>query len=492
MRNLSKSKLTAYRQCPKRLWLEIHQPELKDDSGSEAAFAVGHQVGDVAQRIYDPRGEGENVDPNLHGWDAARERTKSLLESGERPIFEALLQIPGAFALIDVMLPDWTSGQLRWQIIEVKASTGVRDYQRDDVALQSYIAERMGVPVAKIGVAHIDNQFVYPGNEDYAGLLHFEDLTGESRERHTEVAKWVAEAQAVAAMESVPDIAVGDHCQQPFPCGFCNHCWQAVPQAVNPIEVLPRIGNAMVKDWELQGITELQDVPDAALNDKQLRVKSVMLSGETYFDAPGAARALAFAGGDAYFMDFETIQFGVPIWQGTRPYQQIPFQFSVHSIAEDGTMGHAAFLDLSGDDPREPFIQELIKACGSAGPIYVYNAGFERSRLNELAAGYPDHAQALGKVIERMVDLLPIAREYYCNPEQRGSWSLKAMLRCICNDPGYEALDEVQDGQAAGQAFLKAIDTGTSPGERETIRKNLLEYCKLDTLATVKLWQMLK
>ncbi len=489
MTTLSKSKLAAYRQCPKRLWLEIHQPELRDDSGSEVAFSVGHEVGAIAQQIYDPSGTGENVDPNIIGWDAARERTAALLKSGKQPIFEAYLRTPDALALVDVMLPDTSGGKLRWQIIEVKSSSSVKDYHYDDVAIQSYLAEKSGISLSKIGIAHINNQFIYPGNGDYAGLLHLEDLTDHAKSTHAEVAAWIAEAQAVAALDAPPEVEVGPQCSSPYDCSFCNHCWANVATTENSISVLPRITARKVSDWESRGITELQDTPDDEINETQLRVKTATLAGETYFDAVGASRELADPGSTAYFMDFETIQFTVPRWTNTHPYQYIPFQFSVHVVSKDGIQSHTEFLDISGDDPREAFIQSLIKACGKQGPVYVYHAVFERSRLNELAMAFPAHATALEALTSRIVDLLPVARHHYYHPSQRGSWSLKAVFPAISPDLNYDQLEEVQDGNAAGQAYLKAIAPETTTAEREQTRINLLKYCEMDTLATVKIWQ---
>ena len=183
MRQLSKSKLIAFRQCPKRLWLELHKPELKDDSGAEMVFQIGHQVGELAQSIFDPQESGTNVDPNLIGWEDSAAQTQALLAAGDGPVFEALIRIPGALALADVMRPTRDFGNLQWEMIEVKSSTSVHDYHRDDVAIQTYIAHEAGIPLSRIGVAHIDNQFVYPGGGDYAGLLRIEDLTAEAKAR---------------------------------------------------------------------------------------------------------------------------------------------------------------------------------------------------------------------------------------------------------------------------------------------------------------------
>jgi hypothetical protein len=194
MFNLSISQIIAYRQCPKRLWLELHRPELKGDAGSQAPLPSprGSEVGRVAQRIFDPKGLGINVDPHLIGWDASAEQTQVALRTGDRAVFEAVLQIPGAMALVDVMRPDPDFSELRWELIVVKTSARVKDYHRDDIAIQTYIADERGLPLSKSIIAHIDTNFVYAGDGDYSGLLHLEDLTDEARARHEEVGTWIA------------------------------------------------------------------------------------------------------------------------------------------------------------------------------------------------------------------------------------------------------------------------------------------------------------
>jgi hypothetical protein len=190
----------------------------------------------------------------------------------------------------------------------------------------------------------------------------------------------------------------------------------------------------------------------------------------------------------AYFLDFETIQFAVPIWKGTRPYQQIPFQFNIHRLSRTGKLEQQAFLDLSGDDPSKAFAEALIAACGERGPIFVYNAGFETARIRELAERFPRHAEALLALNARVVDLLPVAREHYYHPSQQGSWSIKAVLPALCPDLNYGNLDGVQDGGMAMNAYLEALAPQTSQTRKAEIERQLLAYCALDTYAMVRLW----
>lgn len=489
MRILSKSKLMAFRQCPKRLWLEVNRLELrKDSAATQASFSVGHQVGDIAQQLYDPDSRGIVIDPQSEGFDAAFARTQQLLQSPQ-PIFEAGFRANGALAFADIMLPVEEGSQHAWRMVEVKSSTSVKNYHYDDAAVQGYIARASNVSLKSIALAHIDSSWVYPGGGDYQGILKEQDLTEMVFHRGDEVSQWINQAQQILATDKEPEIETGNQCSQPFECGFYAYCSSQEPQAEHPLSWLPsRYSGKLSKYIEANKVIELRDLPDAVLNDKQNRVKNASITGEVYFNRKGAAKDLVEHKLPAYFMDFETIQFAVPIWKGTRPYQQIPFQFSVHLLSEKGHLEQQGFLDLSGGDPSESFAQSLINTCGESGPIFVYNAAFETSRIRDLAERLPHLAQPLLALNTRVVDLLPVAREHYYHPNQKGSWSIKAVLPALCPDLSYADLEGVKDGGMAMDAFMEALAPQTSAERKKEIETQLLRYCELDTFAMVRLW----
>lgn len=491
MHTLSKSRILAYRQCPRRLWLEIHRPELR--AGSEAAqarFATGHQVGEIARRLYDPEQRGILIDPQAEGFEAALVRSAALLQSAQ-PIFEAGFRAAGALAFADVLLPVRHKRARAWRLVEVKSSTSVRDYQRDDAAVQACIARAAGVPLAGVALAHIDSAWVYPGGGNYQGLLRETDQTDAALGRGEAVRSWIADAQRVAARSKEPRAVTGRHCTEPHECGFLAYCESREPQPEHPVRWLPGPFNKTLSaHLEATGATELREIPDALLNERQLRVKTATLSGAVHFDRKGAARALSRHGLPAYFLDFETVQFAVPIWKGTRPYQQIPFQFSVHQLARSGTLEHREFLDLGGKDPSRALAQALLDACGRRGPIFAYHAPFEARCIRGLAERFPRLATELSALAERMVDLLPVARGHYYHPSQRGSWSIKSVLPAICPDLRYDDLDGIRDGGTAMTAFLEAIAPEATAARKGEIDRQLRAYCALDTQALVRLWSM--
>jgi hypothetical protein len=490
VRFLSKSKLVAFRQCPKRLWLEVHQPDLRQNSAAtQAVFAIGHEVGAIAQRLFDPRGLGETIDLQTQGLEVALEKTRALVNA-RRPIFEAGFAAEGALAFADVMLPQVSSGSSGWRMIEVKSSTSVKPYHEDDVAIQSHIARAAGIRLQQVSIAHIDSAWVYPGGGDYRGFLVEVDLTTTAFSRQDEVRAWIAEAQDLVARPQAPEVAVGRQCHEPFDCGFLTTCRQGAPTHQFPVSWLPRIQTRALKTFiEEQCVGDMRDLPDHLLNALQRRVRDATLSDSAIFDASGARQALASYPLPAYFLDFETIQFAVPRWAGTRPFQMLPFQFSLHRLSANHSITHEAFLDLTGDDPAERFAHALARVCQEPIPVFVYNAGFEGARLSELAQRFTDLRDPLLDIKRRLVDLHPIARDHYYHPGQQGSWSIKKVLPTLAPDLDYSALSQVQDGSTAMQAYAEAIDAKTLSERKAQIERQLLAYCAMDTLAMVEIWR---
>lgn len=492
MRRLSKSKLIAFRQCERRLWLEVNHPDLREDSeATKAKFKEGNVVGEIAQQLYDPERKGATINAQIEGFGAAFKRTQSLLKV-DAPLFEAGFQIDGALAFADVMLPLQSDEGLSWRMVEVKSSTSVKDYHYDDIAIQGYIARQAGVNLKAIALAHIDSSWVYPGEGQYEGLLKEVDLTTMAFSKDSEVEGWLSKAQEVVAKEKEPVCQTGKHCFEPFECGFLDHCRSFEKQAKHPVAWLPNVRTNALKSLLDDGdLRELTDVPDELLNEIQLRVKTCTLENKVFINTEAAKAELDQYPLPAAFMDFETVTFAVPIWAGTRPYQQIPYQFSVHFIDEVGTEGHQEFLDLSGNDPSRLFAEALIESCKDVKTIYVYNAGFENGRLKELALRFPDLKTSLEGIIDRVVDLLPIVRQHYYHPSQQGSWSIKKVLPTISSGLDYQDLDGVKDGGMAMDAFKEAISSSTATGRNAEIEQQLLGYCKLDTIAMVHLWRFM-
>lgn len=491
MRNLSKSKILSSRQCAKKLWLEIHSKELAVDSGrSQKNFDVGNAVGDLSRAIYDPLNEGTLIDPFVDGFRAAFANTQDLIKE-DKPIFEAAFSMEGGLVLADVLVK--SAPESAWRMVEIKSSTSVKDYHLDDVAVQNFVTTESGLDLDSISLGHIDNKWIYQGDDDYTGLIKEVDLTEHANKMADEVKGWFDQAHSVADSPSEPEIAIGAQCTSPFDCQFLEYCSKDQPKAKYPVNWLPRIQKKVLKAFiKDNNIIEMADVPDDLLNESQLRVKEHTLADSIYFDHAESKRVLSQYQYPHYFLDFETINLAIPKWKGTRAYQQIPFQFSLHLIEDESEdVIHREFLDLSGDDPSIPFAKALIDTCDDMGPIFVYNIGFESARIKELAARFPEFSDGLFTVNDRLVDLWPVAKKYFYHPSQQGSWSIKKVLPAMSEKYNYDELDGVKDGGMAMDAFAKAIHADTSTDEKKQIEQELLKYCEMDTMAMVEIFNYL-
>lgn len=478
---LSKSKIAAFEQCPKRLWLSVHKPsEAVYDTGTEAKFKAGHAAGELACEAY-PDGIMIEAEPNL---EAAIQRTAELLQlEPPRPLFEATFRHEGVLVRVDLMLP---TGDGQWHVAEVKSSTSAKPYQLSDLATQLWVMAGCGVKVASASIRHINNGFVYTVEGDYRDLFTDSWPSKEMADLLAGRPELVAGATSVLQSDE-PNHPIGDHCNDPFSCPFEGYCHHDLTAPDWPISLLPNSGKTLARLWGEKGKVELAQLAEQDLaSELHRRVHRATVSGQPFHDVDGARSSLAGWSQPLAFLDFETIGFAIPRWIGTKPYQAIPFQFSLHVENPDGSLNHSEFLDCSGADPRRPCAEALLNLLPPEGAIIAYSASFEKSRIRELAAHFPDLSIALLKIAERIVDLHPIAKAHYYHRDQRGSWSIKSVFPALNDDPGldYGALD-VGDGGAAQLAYEEAIGPECSAERKLELEQSLLTYCELDTWAMV-------
>ncbi len=480
---LSKSRLISAWQCPKKLHLEKHHPELGEVSANtESLFATGHQVGAISQQLY---GTPDSIEiPFNRKMSLMVRETTELIEQGfDNPIFEATFQHDGVLVRVDVLIPHEDS----WRAIEVKASTSVKDYHVLDCAIQDWVMRGVGLSIKSMSLAHINNQFVYPGEGDYAGLLVEEDLTERVRKLEPTVVDLIAKARD-AVTGPMPKIDVGAQCGKPYECQFIKHCWPT--DAEYPVSGLGG-GKAKLGTYVALGCRDIRDVDaDSITAAIPRRIHRVTCSGEPEV-LDGARQILKSLAYPRYYLDFETVGPAVPIWPGTRPYATIPVQWSCH--IDDGSgdgsannMRHEEFLDLSGQPPMRALAESLIECLAESGPVLMYT-NYEETVIKELIKLFPDLAEPLQKNIDRLFDLHPVVKENYYHPKMLGSWSIKAVLPAIAPHMNYAELDGIHEGMGASEGFLEAINADTSPARKTELEEQLLRYCKFDTEAMVKI-----
>lgn len=480
---LSKSRITAWRQCPKRLWLQIHRRELLEDSDqAKRLYQIGNEIGEIAQRIC-PDGILIEDQNNLS---AAIAATKAALAAyPDRPIFEAAFQHDGLLVRADVLLPTRNG----YRMTEVKSSTSVKPYHVEDCTVQAWVLKQNKIRLATVELAYVDTSFVYKGDGNYHGLIKSERLDAEVEELLSQVPLWVSGARSALAGDE-PCIEPGAQCEAPFECPFKAYCMRDMvisEEPEYPLEVLS--GMQAPKKTELRelGYCDARHVPAEYLSDRQLMIQRASVTGKPKFDRRAARQEMAALPYPRYYLDFETIAPIIPRWADTSPrYSQVPFQWSCHIECAPGKLRHEMFLDVSGDDPRRAFAESLINTIGDEGPVLVYNAGFEKGRITELAERFADLSPALLSINERVVDMLPMARRYYYHPAMKGSWSIKAVLPTIASDLEYDKL-EVGNGGEAQNAFDEIVHAETTQDRKRQLIEGLREYCALDTLAMVRL-----
>ena len=485
---LSKSKFTAGVQCLKRLYLQIHQPELagETDDEQEARLEQGHKVGRLAQTAFP---FGVLVDSDAFELDAALRRTAALVDDPSVPaIFEATFCHSDVLVRVDILE---RRRQNRWRLIEVKSSVELKEHYLYDVAIQHHVVSGCGLDLSSAAVMHLNRDYVYKG-DSYPPheLFTLKDVTRSVRELGNDVPKLLCAQRKALALVRPPTVPAGPQCSNPYVCEFFNHCNPDPPE--NHISFLPRLSEKKRQDLLDLGITLISKIPgDFPLTEMQNRVSEAVTTGRTW-TSPLLAKELRLFSYPIYFMDFESLYPAIPRYAGMWPYSHIPFQWSVHRrLAPDAPLEHFEFLADDDLDRRHEFIRSLCEVLGRRGRIVVYNATFESQRLHDLAHWFPEYGDRIEAIEGRLWDLLPFLRQNVYHPQFQGSYSLKAVLPALAPDLTYDGM-EVAHGGDAGLVWERMIRGGVDAAERKRLRSALLAYCRQDSFAMVSVLERLK
>jgi predicted RecB family nuclease len=483
---LSKSRYLAGLQCELRLWLRLFHPERarEPDAAEASRRAEGEEIGRQARTLFPGGRAVESAD-----WDEALAETARLLDDPSvHAIYEGAFECEGLGIRADVLerLPEGG-----WALHEVKSATRVRGEHLDDVAFQLLVLETCGIATRVAEVVHVDSGYVRgTGAIDPARLLRRTDVTARASDRIGDVRADLERLRRVPRSERPPRVEPSEQCRRPRWCDFWEHCTR--DKGPDWIGRLPGLTGARLVWLQQQGVERLSDLPpDFEPTPLQTRVRNALASGAEAVD-PALAQALVKLGPPALYLDFETWGPALPAYPGARPFQQIPFQWSLHAMDAGGHLSHRGFLASSDDDPRRAVARSLLDALGETDwPILVYSA-FEGDRLAELARDLPDLAGELDRVQPRLRDLLALVRQHVYHPGFRGSFSLKRVAPALVPGFGYDDLDRVADGGAAVQALERLASGEAGPEERSRLRGALLAYCERDTLALVEVHRALR
>jgi predicted RecB family nuclease len=483
---LSKSRYIVGLQCSRRLWLGWHDPEPHEEPMPGSILAVGIDVG-IAARLLLPGGVLVEEGPQEHA--LAIERTCELIANPAVPaIFEAAFAFDNTLIRVDILERLPSGG---WRLAEVKSTTRVKPEHLHDLAIQAYVIAGSGFSVEEMQLIHVDRSYVRAEDGiDWRAYFEREDVTGEVRDLLPSVPDRVAEMHAILAMPAAPEVRPSGHCFSPYECEFWSRCTATKPR--DWVFHLPRLKTAMFAELDGTGVESMRDIPtEFPLTPGQQRVVNAVLSGEEFI-SDELPEALTVLGPPAAYLDFETFSPAIPLYAGTRPYQRIPFQWSLHHNGCGGDDRHFEYLANGNVDPRREFAATLLKVVERLpGPIIVYS-GFEMSVLQSLAGVLPDLSERLLASVYRVVDLLPIIRTHVTHPEFLGSYSIKAVAPALVPGFTYDNLDGVSAGNDAAVVFYRLVsDRSLSDEDRGRYRRALLAYCSRDTLALMQVHRRL-
>jgi len=483
---LSKSKYIAGLQCLKLLWMYYHAEDEfpPTDSATQAVFNQGYLVNDLAHSLF----PGGIEIPGTTEYDKILRESQSLL-SCRKPLFEAAFKYENTYARADVLNPRRNG---TWDLFEVKSSAGVKDVYLPDVAFQKYCYEGAGLKINKAYVVHINNRYIKSGTINSEELLVRKDVTRGIRSFFREVKTQLKKMMRILGEKKCPCVKIGPHCDTPYPCPLKEICWDFVPK--ESVFAFNRIQKVKAFRMIHSGVLKIQDVKQVYSLSSSQKIQWIChRENRIHINAPGVQEFLRRLRFPIHFLDFETVGTAIPFYDQSRPFQQIPFQFSLHILSGwDREAVHHSFLAEGKEDPRPEFLSALKSQIEGKGTILSYNMSFELGRLKDCVEIYQEYREWVEGIKDRFMDLIvPFRRFDYYDPKQMGRTSIKNVFPALTGG-SYEGMG-IFEGEMASNEFARiTFVEGISAEERNRVRGHLEEYCKLDTQAMIDILKVLK
>jgi hypothetical protein len=484
---LTKSFYVSGVECSAYLWLLVNDPSKIPEVNDAVKHRMqeGTLVGEFAKKLFP---DGIDV---LLGKDENPTKTKELLKEG-KPLFEAgfLHETERGMinARIDILVPAKNN---EWDIIEVKSSTKVKDIHLDDVTFQKYVCEKSGLKIKRCYVAHVNNEFIKNGDIDPKEFFTIENIDEGVAERYVYVGNKISEMFDVINLPECPKVLPEEILNAEYSNVAIDEFYDSLPEG-NVFE-LYNIRRKKAFDLFNRGIIHMKDIPsNFKLNDKQKIQKNSTENGNHHLDVDKVKEFLDELEYPLYYLDFETFNVVIPKFEGTKPYQQIPFQFSLHIVEEKGKdPKHVSFLADGTKDPRPEFISALKENLGDKGNIIVYNERFEKGIIKESVEVFSDYQEWSENILTRLKDLLhPFKNFHFYHPKQNGSASIKKVLPIFSEDVKYDDL-VIKNGEDASISYYTSHFGNVPADEKKVIREALEKYCELDTFAEIILVEKL-
>ncbi len=488
---LSKSEYMMFLKHPAWLWLKKHDKGKLPlpDAALQAMFDDGHEFEKYAERLFtDAIRVGFSYEQN--NYRTMPVRTKEAIESGAKIILQGRLEAGEITCIFDVIE---RVGECEYDLYEIKSSTEVKEDHILDLAFQKIVLEKAGLKIRKTFVIHVNNKYERTGEIDIAQLTTQTEVTEQVNAHMGSTVEQIQKALMVAYSPLPPDFS-------PRHVGLrALDEWMAIYEAMFPQEhphnifKLTHLNPLIVGELEDLGVKLIADIPEGfKLNSKQQRQVRVTKEDRREVNKENIKEFLSKFEYPLYFFDYETFNAVIPPFDGLHPYQQVPFQYSIHRLEQDGTMTHKEFLHTDNSHPGLPLLKQLVKDIGDKGTVLVWYEAFEKGRNDELGLMFPEYAQAMKKLNERIVDLMiPFSSGWFVDKDFFGSASIKKVFPVLISELSYEKL-EIKEGGTASRTWKETYLEGKNSEQKKQIVKDLLAYCGLDTLAMVQLFEFLR
>ena len=499
--SLSKSLYLNGLQCQKYLWLKIYGKEKlqKPDANLKAIFKTGNKVGEKACKLF-PGGKQIKWDKTTpHSERIAL--TKKYIADRVKTIYEATFEYDGVLVMVDILNLD-NNGN--FEIYEVKSSTwnsekNLKDIDTyiKDISIQYYVLNGYGLKISKACITLLNGEYIREEKENLNKLFIHKDVTEKVKSLQNKIPTTLESFQSTLAIKKTePEIDIGWHCKKPNICFGYNYCWtqqRNIPE-YSVFNIFHMTKRSKALELYHKGIVNIQDIPKSEkLTETQKKQVNLAKDNKLFIDKDAIKVFLKSFNYPYYYFDFETYQQALPEFIGIKPFQQIPFQYSLHIKHHPSSKPfHEKFLADSGSDPRESLVTKLISDIPPDVTVIAFNSSFEKSILKELAQQFPKYKEHLENIINNMIDLAePFKNKYYYHPKMKGKHSIKILLPLVVPEmpKEYEKLN-IKNGVDAMQAFSD-LATIRDIKKINKIRKDLEEYCALDTLAMVRIHEKL-
>lgn len=482
-RSLSKTQYTKGRKCHKALWLYQHKKEVADPISEfqQSIFDQGTAVGELATQCFPG---GLEITEDHTQLELALEKTRAALLQSPPALFEPAFLFEDVLVRVDILR---AHGDGSFDLIEVKSSTSVNPKAHyDDVAVQKWVLENCGLKIRKAFLMHLNRDYIRKGKLNLDELFVLQDLTGEIRNAYKEIPASLAAMKRALEQEGEPYQRIGSVCKNPYGCEFMSYCWQSSDES--SIHSLSRLSDKKRHELMDLGIQRIQDIPeDYPLSDHQCIEVQCVKGEHVHINVGKIKEHLSELTYPLYFLDFETVSYAVPPFEGCWPYRQLTTQYSLHiQNAPGAPLEHKEFLHMEHSDPTEAVAKALVKDIPQdQGSVIVYSASFEKGRILEMAKALPELKVHLEHIASRLWDLeVPFAKRWYWDSAFLGQSSIKKVLPVLAPEISYEAL-QIRSGDAAKIQYEKMVQLPAGSPEQKAIQAALLEYCKLDTWAMV-------